>query len=150
MNKKDLKARRAFVREATRKMWGMLYFKFLISLYIDAAGFEYRRNPHDHARTPQAREWRKPNEGLKAPCTGKGSVEGKEQVRFMVGICYERGVVLCERIVGAWRGIDFAKMIRKCFPKALRNSINPDLRRVYQDGCPVQNSKAAEKAFNDI
>jgi len=68
-------------------------------MYLDAAGFEWKRNPYEHCRAPRAREWRLRNEGLNFGCTAKGNTEGRNNVKFMVGISHGKGVILCERLV---------------------------------------------------
>ena len=42
------------------------------------------------------------------------------------------------------------KIIRDAMPQALENSINPNSKRILMDGCPRQNSKLAQKGFNEI
>ena len=147
---KDLKTRRKWASKAIRDKLGKPFFRFDISMYLDAAGFEYRRNPFEHSRAPRAREWRKRNEGLNFGCTAKGSTEGKTQVKFMVGMSYGCGVVLCERITTRLTGHTFARMIRRKFPAALASSSNPQAGRILQDGDPAQNSAKAMRAFDKI
>lgn len=118
-----------------------------ISMYVDGVGFEYKRNPFLHAKAPQAREWRLPNEGLKFGCTSKGKKEGTTQVQFLVGISYNAGVVLCEPLTRRMNGHYYSILIKRNFPAAFKKSCNPRAKRVLVDGDPSQNSKKAKDAF---
>ena len=148
MSSNDLKLRIKFCRKVRRLKLGPVFWKKHISFYLDAKGFIYKKNPLDEATAPKAREWRKVNEGLTRTC--KGKKEGSTQVKFMVGISYNKGVVLCEQYFGRLNGAQMAKMIKRHFPHAFRQSINPKARRVLQDGCPVQNSVAAKRALQRV
>ena len=77
------------------------FWKYQIAFYLDGKGFQYKTNPLDQARAPKAREWRKKGEGLKHRCTAKGKKEGAVNCNFIVGISYDKGVVLCEQYFGA-------------------------------------------------
>ena len=149
----DFVKRRKFARFLKSKAWSVRFYRHIISMYIDVAGFEYKTNPADHARSPRGKEWRLGSEGMKPGCTAKGSVEGKVQLKFMVGISYDNGVVLCERIQGSWKGRDMAALVDRSFPRALELSqwgqqklfgVRP---WILTDGCPVQNSLVAQKAL---
>lgn len=87
---------------------------------------------------------------MKFKCTAKGKKEGGIFVNFMVGIAYGKGVVLCERRLGAMTGEKFAGIVKRCFKKAFRKSANPKGRLFLMDGCPRQNSKAAMRAIAKI
>ena len=122
-----------------------------INMYIDGVGFEYKRNPYELSKTPTAREWRLQNEGLRRGCTTKGKKEGSTQVKFMVGISYKRGIVLCEPITERMNAKYFANMIREKFPTSLGPGTKTnELMRILQDGDPTQNSKKAMQAFVSI
>ena len=56
--------------------------------------FEFKTIPHDKARAPNSREWRKWGEGLDIGCVAKGKKEGS--ANFIIAISYGKGVVLCE------------------------------------------------------
>ena len=151
----DIRKRLRFVRKIRRlykyhENQSLVLWTKQISMYLDGVGFEYKSNPYEHSKTPGAREWRLRNEGLKRGCTTKGSKEGTTKVRFIVGISYKNGVVLCEPITERFKGPYFAKMIRRKFPNALRKTNNPQAKRILQDGDPTQNSKKAMKAFKRI
>ena len=73
----DLIKRLRFVRKVKRnfKNGNLILWTKAISMYVDGVGFEYKKNPYQHSKTPQAREWRRPNEGLRFGCTTKGKKE---------------------------------------------------------------------------
>ena len=112
-------------------------------MYLDGVGFEYKQNPYEHSRTPSAREWRLKNEGLKYLCTTKGKIEGATQVKFLVGMSYNKGVILCEHMTQRMNGKYYASIVRRAFPDALKKSITPKAKRILMDGDPSQNSKKA-------
>lgn len=58
-----------------------------ISLYLDAVGFAFKRDPYDQATTPGARVWRRPNEGLDRGCTTK----------VFILLCVSEHIVLCRK-----------------------------------------------------
>ena len=68
----------------------------------------------------------------------------------MVGISYNRGVVICEQYFDKITGTKFAKMVDQKFPQAFQLSINPHNKAFLQDGDPSQNSKLARDAFENI
>ena len=120
-------------------------------MFVDGTSFVYKSNPHDQASAPRSMAWRKRSEGLDIHCTAKGkkSGNGGRSAAFMVGISYDAGVVLCEQYEGRLNGTKFSKMIREKFPMALERCANKS-NLILQDNCPVQNSKAAKKAFTQI
>lgn len=146
---KDLKRRLKFARKIRRLNLGFKFWTEGISFYLDAVGFVYKKNPMDQARTPSAREWRLPNEGLNLGCTAKGKKEGSTQVKFLVAISYKSGVVLCQEYEKL-NGARYARMIKKLFPLAFSISINPQAKRLLQDGCPIQNSKRARRVIERL
>jgi len=119
-----------------------------VAFFMDGTGFEYKRNPLDQARAPQTREWRLKNEGLIV--TAKGKKEGSKKCTFMVGISYQKGVVLCEYYDGSITGDKMVDIVESAFPMAFSNSISPNGRRVVMDGCPRQNCKKAYKAYDAV
>lgn len=125
------------VREHGKGYEQLGFWRSQISMYTDIVGFEYKKNPYDHSRTPQARSWRLKNQGLKV--TRKGKKEGMTLVKFLVGISHEIGVALVEKVPQGMIGEDYARIIRK-------GAFGRD-RLILQDNCPVQNSKKAQTAF---
>lgn len=150
LTRNDLKKRLNFARKLKRLNLGKSFWTSGISFYLDATGFIYKRNPQDQARTPKAREWRLPNEGLKWNCTTKGSKEGKTQIKFLVAISHGHGVVLCQQYTHKLNGARFGAMVRKHFPLAFSLSSNKTAKRLLQDGCPVQNSTKGKRAIERV
>jgi hypothetical protein len=144
---KDKKERVAFARNITRTYGQgdsqLEFWRNNISMYTDIVGFEYKRNPFAHSQTPQAREWRRQDEALEV--TRKGQKEGKNQVRFLVGIGHNRGVSMVEDVAPGLNGQKFASIIKH---GVFEPGLGED-RTIVQDNCPVQNSKVACKAFTD-
>ena len=57
---------------------------------------------------------------------------------------------MCTQDFGKLNGESFAKIVKKDFPKAFRDSINPKNKLFLQDGNPIQNSKKANRALDAI
>ena len=155
LTKKDLKLRLRFARKVKRLFshndnGSMVLWKRGISLYVDGAGFEYKQNPYYNSKAPSAREWRLKNEGLEYGCTAKGSKEGKTQIKFLVGIAHNKGVVLCEHLNQKMNGKYYASIVRRTFPAAFKKTMSPKAKRVLIDGDPSQNSKKALQAIRRI
>ena len=146
----DLKARLSFCNEIKRRKLGTEFWKNQISFYLDGKGFQYKRNPLDQARAPKCREWRKPCEGLQYGCTAKGQKEGVTNCNFMVGISFNRGVVLCEQYFGPITAEKMTAIVKKSFSDAFDNSVNPEIKRFLMDGCPRQNARKVMKAYDEI
>ena len=146
----DLKARKRFCQKVRHKNLTQDFWNKGISLYLDGKSFEYKSNPHDQARAPRARQWRKRGEGLKFRCMAKGKKEGCTNVNFMVAIAYGKGVVLCEQWEGTITGEKFASIVKRCLRKAFRNSANPKGKLFLMDGCPCQNSRVAMCAIEKV
>ena len=96
--KNNFKKRRKLVQKVTK----MLIDKFWeegISFYIDAAGFQYKHNPHDKAQSMQTVTWQLKNEGLQSDVSAKGSHVGfgRNIAHFIVAIAHQKGFVLCEQ-----------------------------------------------------
>ena len=69
-----------------------------VAFCLDATGFTYKRYALHQARAPKAHVWRKKSEGLAAGCIAKGRKEGAggKELRLMVAISYNKGVICCE------------------------------------------------------
>lgn len=150
LKQKDLKSRLDYAKRIKRLGLGLEFWKQGISFYLDAVGFIYKQNPLDQARAPTSREWRRRDEGLTIGCTAKGKKEGSTQIKFMVAISFQQGVVLCEQYENRLCGRKFSTMVRRKFPVAFTLSINPKSKRILQDGCPVQNSRRAKRALEKL
>lgn len=146
----DLKTRIDFCETLKNRNLGQNFWNKHIAIYLDGKGFQYKTKPLDQARAPSACEWKKKNEGLNFNCTAKGQKEGCVNVNFMVGISYTKGVVLCEHYQKSITGQKMEDIIKNAMPDALEKSIDPNGRRILQDGCPRQNCKKAKKAFEEI
>lgn len=149
LNKSDIKKRLAYCKDKIKNNICQDFWSYGVSFYLDGVGFVFKTNPMDQAFAPQAREWRRPNEGLSYGCTAKGKKEGSTQVKFMVAISYDRGVVLCEQYKQI-SGPKYAKMCDECLPQAFDLSINPRDRRFVQDGDPSQNSAVAKEVLENM
>ena len=57
---------------------------------------------------------------------------------------------MCTQYFGKLNGESFAKIVKKDFPKAFRDSINPKNKLFLQDGNPIQSSKKANRALDAI
>ena len=148
----DLRKRLEFVRKIQRmyQQQSMNLWTYGISMYVDAVGYEYKTNPYEHAKTPCAREWRMKNEGLDVGCTTKGSKEGCKQVKFLVGMAHNVGVVLCKELTQPMSGTYYAELVLEAFPTALERTMNARGKRVLLDGDPSQNSRRAKQALDQI
>jgi len=146
----DLPKRLKFCKALRKDNRDQSWWNHTISFYLDGKGFIYKQNPLDQATAPHAREWRKRSEGLVRGCTAKGAKEGARKALFMVGISYQRGVVLCEQYFGAISGEKFAKLADQTFKQAFDLSINPQGRNFLQDGDPSQNSRMAHRVFEKL
>ena len=100
----DLKLRLAFARKMKRMKLRNKFWTEGISFYLDATGFIHKQNSMDQACTPKAREWRQRYEGLSFICTAKGSKEGNRQVKFIVAVSYNRGVIICNKYTERMNG----------------------------------------------
>ena len=121
-----------------------------VSFYLDAVSFAHKRNPLDQARAPKSRLYRKKGEGLSYLCTSRGKKEGTGGVyaKFIVGISYGKGVVLCEpyeKMTGAF----FAEFIKSHFGEAFRVA-DKGTDLFVHDGDPSQNSAIARAAIADV
>ena len=119
-------------------------------MYVDAVGFEFKRNSYLHSKTPQAEEQRLKNEGLKCGCTTKGKKEGFTQTSFLVGIGYIKGVVLCKPLANRMNGTYYASIVQQTFRAALKKTLNPKAKHILVDGDPSQNSKLSKQAIARI
>ena len=149
LSKEDEQRRLKWARENVKNGIKQSFWSYGVSIYMDAVGFIYKKNALNQARAPKGKVWRKISEGLTRNCTGKLNKAGTRQVKFMVGISYNRGVVLCESYENL-NGKKCSKMFDQCLPQAFQLSVNPTDKKYLQDGCPVQNSKVAMQILEDI
>ena len=143
--KKDLVKRVEFCNKMNRlKINTQEFWCNNIALYVDGVGFEYKSNPYEHAKELGSREWRMKSEGLDFNCTAKGAKEGKKMSKFMVGMSYGKGVILCVPLKRRMCGEYFAQIVRDEILPALHRSGKAS-KRILQDGDPSQNSKKSLK-----
>lgn len=76
-----------------------------------------KKRPLDHARAPKAEEWRQKGEGFSYGCIAKGKKEGSSNINFMVGISFNKDVVLCEQYFGSIATTKFAKTVENKVPR---------------------------------
>lgn len=143
----DLKKRLEFCRKVKRNNLNGDFWTHGLALYIDGVGFEYKSNPYEHAKALTSREWRMINEGLDINCTSKGKKEGKTVSSFMVGMTFDKGVVMCVPLTQGVTGEYYAELIKTDVKIALQNS-GKTCNRILQDGDPSQNSKRARDEFH--
>jgi len=148
LSAKDFEKRLTFCRQVKLHKLEKYFWTNRISFYLDATGFQFKTSPLDAAKAPKAREWSKRSEGL--IMTAKGKKEGVVNSNFMVGISYNKGVVLCVNYAGAITGAKVAEMAKSAFPRAFKSSIAPRKKRILMDGCPRQNSKIAKQAYDKV
>lgn len=150
MKGQDFAKRLKFAKE--KITYGEDFWMTKINFYLDGTGFTHKKNPHDEARSTKTMAWRKRSEGLDALCTTKGKRAGTggRMANFMVALAPQKGVVLCSQYMGHRNGANFAKFVRKTFPDIYKRTEHIEGRLFLQDGCPVQNSAAAKKAFKKV
>ena len=119
----DFKDRLKFCRKIKRRNLGTSLWSEHVSFYLDGVGFEFKTNHFDNARAPKSREWRRDDEGLLV--TRNGKKEGCKNSNFMVGISYNKGVVLCHSYSGSITGEKMADIVRSSFSDAFEKSIGP-------------------------
>ena len=88
---------------------------------------------------------------MKCGCTKKkGKKEGTTQTSFLVGIGYNKGLVLCEPLTNRMNGTYYSSIFRPTFWAALKKILNPKAKRILVDGDPSQNSKLSKQAIARI
>ena len=68
----------------------------------------------------------------------------------MVGISYDKGIILCKQYFGCINGEKISRFISDNFIATFQKSLNPANRMFLQDGDPSQNSKLAKQALKSI
>ena len=150
MKRSDFQKRLAFARSALR--FPKNFWMNRINFYLDGTGFTHKTNPHDEARSTRTMAWRRRSEGLDKMCTTKGKRAGTggRMSNFMVALSPNRGVVFCEQYYRRWNGDSFSAMVKKHFPGIYERTGHITGTLFLQDGCPVQNSAKARKAFDKV
>jgi len=145
LSKNDLKVRVKFARRMLKRPDD--FWCNDVAFYLDAISFIYKTNPHDQARSPKSKIYRKPSEGLSPSCTARGNKEGTggRTVRLVVAITYKKGVLVCEPYK-KMNGEYFKTFVRRNF-KAMFKASGKDSLVFVQDGDPSQNSAVAKAAM---
>jgi len=144
--KEDYARRTAFAAQYGKKPPS--FWKNHVSFYLDAVSFSHKYRPYSNAGCPRSRAWMLPKEKLRL--TGKGNHEGtaSRSVKYMVGISYQKGVVLLEHIP-ALNGVWFKDFIKRTFNQGFLLSQKAS-RLFLQDNDPVQQSSAATKEWKTL
>ena len=118
----------------------------------DGVAFQHIYNPRDEAKSCRTMAWRRKDEGLEPSFTAKGSCvgSGRNVAHFMVGISYDKGIILCKQYFGRINGEKFSRFIFDNFESTFQKSLNPGNRMFLKDGGPSQNSKLAKQALKSI
>ena len=90
------------------------------------------------------------NKGLKCGCTRKGKKGGTTQTSFLVGIGYNKGVVLCEPLTNRMNSTYYTSIVRRTFRAALKKTLGPKAKHTFVNGDPSQNSKLSKQAIARI
>ena len=151
MNKKDHKLRVQFAKKAIEQIGPSLWVERL-SFFYDGVTFYHKTNPYGEAVAPKAKLWRKRSEGMSMSRKGKKEGNNARSVKLFVAIAYNKGVVMCEQWNPEVRflGVNYKEFVKRHWPAALENSTNPKNKLVLQDGCPVQKSKQANLAYDEL
>ncbi len=145
LSAKDLKDRVNFAKRMINRP--VKFWCDEVSFYLDAVSFTYKSNPHDQARAPRSKVYRKPSEGLLPSCTSRGRKEGTggKTVKFVVAITHGKGVVVCEPY-DKMNGEYFASFVDRNFMNMFEIA-DKDSFAFVQDGDPSQNSAVAKLAM---
>ena len=142
--KKDVKARRTWSGKATQH--NLLSHNFWhpgFSMCGDGVGFEYKSNSYEYVKCLKKKEWRTIHEGLYSCCMAKGNKEGKNYVKFMVGMAYNtRGVVMCVPLQQMMSWGYYLQLLETEISQML-DDMDGCSCKILQDGCPCQNSRKA-------
>ena len=111
-------------------------------MHVDGVGFEYESNPCEHAKFLKKKEWRTIRDGLHFGCTARGNKEGKHYVKLMVGVEYNRGVVMCIPLLQKMNGGYYSQLVETKISPVL-DGMDGCSRKILQDGCHSQNCRKA-------
>ena len=150
MTERDMKLRVKFARRM-KKDYPENVWRDRVAFYLDGVSFVHKTRPLDQAKAPKGKVWRKKSEGLEPGCTSKGAKCGSEgkQVKLIVGLSHDEGVVLCERCIHM-NGPFFASFIEKHFDQAFVKANKTQSRLWLQDGDPSQNSALARQSMEKV
>lgn len=150
LNEADKRKRLVFARKCKNILKDDdVFFKESITMYLDGVSFVFKTNPMGEAMRPKARVWRKPSEGLDVTTKGSKDLAGGKRLHLMVGISYNKGVVLAvpyEHMSGEYFAAFVYNDLHKCFENmGLQNSY-----KFIMDNDPSQSSKISMDALDDI
>lgn len=146
VTERDKVKRLKFARENVNKP--VQYWTEEIDFYLDGIGFAHKRHPAGEARAVSSMTWRRKQEGLVITTKGRKEGSGGKMAKFFVAISYGKGVVMCHHHEWEITGANFAEyIIRKQFPLAFKKAGSSPPYKFLQDGCPRQNSKVAQRAW---
>ena len=98
---------------------------------------------------PKGRVWRRPNEGVDITSKGSKDLAGGKRLHLMVGIAYNKGVVIAEpheHITSEYFSKFVCNDLHKCF-----ETLEADTPWMFvMDNDPSQTSKASMDALDDI
>ena len=80
----------------------------------------------------------------------KENKDGEEKGNFMVRLSFYHDVELCEQYPKTIRGKKMADIVENSFPAAFEQSVDPRGKRFLMDGCPRQNCKLANLAYDKV
>ena len=109
---KDLAQRLKFCR-SVKWTTDENFWRTYIGFYLDGVAFQHKYNPHNEEKSCRTMAWRRKDEGLETSCTAKGSLVGSggNVAHFMVGISYDKGIILCKQYFGLINGEKFSRFI---------------------------------------
>ena len=107
-------------------------------MYVDRVGFEHKSNTYEHAKYLKKKEWRTIWEVLLFGCPARGNIEGKNFVKFVVGMAYNKRVVMCFLLQQKMSGSYYSQLVETEISPVL-DSMDGCSRNSLQDGCPCQN-----------
>ena len=147
----DRRKRTDFCKKCQQLVGDDLWIK-AISFYYDGVNFYHKSNPFSDAVAPRAKVWRMPSEGLKVTRKGKKEGNNGKKIRLFVAIAYGKGVIMCEQFPPGltFNGVNYRQFVLDHFPLALKKSANPKQKLILQDGDPVQKSKQARLAYDEV
>lgn len=125
------------------------FFSQSVKLYLDGVSFVHKTNPLGEAMRPKARVWRKPGEGLDITSKGSKDLAGGKRLHLMVGIAYNKGVVLAE----PYEHMDskyFTQFVYNDLHRTFENLEIENPRMFIMDNDPSQSSKSSMDAIDDI
>ena len=120
-----------------------------ISFYLDGVGFTHKYNPYSDAKAPRGRIWMRPDEKLRLTAKSKHEGSGSRTLKYMVGISYNTGVVICEPYT-TLNVLWMKGFVERNFTQAFLLAKKGPGRLFVQDNDPSQQSASATKAWEKL